>query len=198
MEKFYLEEASLERKQEAIEFIEEHLKYNSDIAGVSGLHHEYQNYEKWIEKLEMQRNIETSPSSRCIGIQYFLIRENDNKLVGMINLRWNLDEWMIKNAGHIGYDIRPTERRKGYNKISLYLCLLKAKELGLDKVLLTAADNNLGSVKTIKALGGILENKIPDYEDENTLMGRYWIDVDEVVEKYKEEYEKYITKEKVR
>ena len=198
MEKFYLEEASLGRKQEAIEFIEEHLKYNSDIAGVSGLNHEYQNYEKWIEKLELIKKAETCPNNICIGREYFLIRENDNKLVGMINLRWNLNEWMMQNTGHIGYGIRPTERRKGYNKISLYLCLLKAQELGLDKVLLTASENNLGSVKTIEALGGILENKIPDYEDENVLMGRYWIDVNESIEKYKEEYKKYIAKEKVR
>jgi hypothetical protein len=58
--------------------------------------------------------------------------------------------------------------------------------------LLTADENNLGSVKTIEALGGILENKIPNYNNETILMGRYWINVDESIEKYKEEYEKYI------
>ena len=198
MEKFYLEEASLERKQEAIEYIEEHFKYDSYIAGVSGLDDEYQDYEKWLEKLESRKKEDACSNDICIGREYFLIRESDNKLVGMINLRWNLNEWMMTNAGHIGYGIRPTERRKGYNKISLYLCLLEAREIGLDKVLLTADDNNLGSVKTIQALGGVLENKVPNYKDENVLMGRYWINVDESIQKYKEEYEKYIAKEKVR
>jgi len=140
----------------------------------------------------LKKNEKTCPSDRCPGYQFFLIKEGDNKLVGMINLRWNLNEWMLENGGHIGYGIRPTERRKGYNKISLYLCLLKAKEIGLDKVLLTASDNNLVSVKTIKSLGGVLENKIFNYNDKNILMGRYWINVDESIEKYKEEYEKYI------
>ena len=183
MEKFYLEEPSLERINDVKEYIEEHFLYNSNIAGDSGLEEEYVDYENWLHKMELLSNLETCPTNLCPGYEYFLIRESDNKLIGMINLRWNLNEWMLQNGGHIGYGIRPTERRKGYNKISLYLCLLKAKEIGLDKVLLTASDNNLGSVKTIQALGGVLENKIPDYEDKNILMGRYWINVDESIEK---------------
>lgn len=196
MKKFYLEEPSLERINDVKEYIEEHLKYNSSLHGTSGLDKEYLNYENWLHKMELLSNLETCPNNLCPGREYFLIRESDNKLIGMINLRWNLNEWMLTNGGHIGYGIRPTERRKGYNKISLYLCLLKAKEIGLDKVLLTASDNNLGSVKTIQALGGVLENKITDYEDKNILMGRYWINVDESIEKYKEEYEKYIQERK--
>ena len=198
MEKFYLEIASLKRKEEVKEYIEEHFEHNSNIAGVSGLEEEYLNYEEWLKKMDLLSDPKTCPSDLCPGYVYFLIREEDEKLVGMINLRWNLNEWMLTNGGHIGYGIRPTERRKGYNKISLYLCLLRAQELGLDKVLLTASDNNLGSVKTIEALGGILENKIPNYKDETILTGRYWINVDESIEKYKEEYEKYIENEKVR
>lgn len=192
MEKFYLEEPSLERRNDVKEYIEEHFKYNSNIAGDSGLEEEYIDYEKWLYKMELLKDSKTCPNNMCIGREYFLIRESDNKLVGMINLRWNLNEWMQQFGGHIGYGIRPTERRKGYNKISLYLCLLKAKEFGIDRVLLTADDNNQGSVKTIKALGGILENKILNYNDENILMGRYWINVDESIEKYKDEYENYI------
>ena len=191
MEKFYLEEANLERKREAIEYVLEHNKYNSNMAGSSGLDDEYLCYEKWISKVESQKDEKTSPSSRCVGIQYFLIREDDNKIVGMINLRWNLDDWMLIHGGHIGYGVRPTERRKGYNKIGLYLCLLKAQKLQLDKVLITAFDDNIGSIKTIEALGGVLENKI-EVEGKDYLKGRYWIDVEESIKKYKEEYEKYI------
>jgi len=192
MEKFYLELANIKRKIEAINYIKEHIDFNSEPAGTSGLDDEYKNYEKWLEKLELMKNIETCPSDRCIGREYFLIRESDNKLVGMINLRWNLNEWMLTYGGHIGYGIRPTERRKGYNKINLYLCLLKAKEFGLDKVLLTASDNNLGSISTIKALGGVLENKVESYKDSNDITGRYWIDVNESLEKYESVYKKKI------
>ena len=192
MERFYLEEANIKRKNEAINYIKEHIEFNSEPAGVGGLDDEYKNYENWLEKMELMKNIETCPSNRCIGREYFLIRENDEKIVGMINLRWNLNEWMMCFGGHIGYGIRPTERRKGYNKINLYLCLLKAKEFGINKVLLTANDDNLGSINTIKALGGVLENKIESYKENEDILGRYWINVDESLEKYENVYKKKI------
>ena len=51
---------------------------------------------------------------------YFLVRESDNKIIGMINIRLTLNKRLEECGGHIGYGIRPTERRKGYNKINLY------------------------------------------------------------------------------
>lgn len=189
MEQFYLEEPSLKRKNEVINYIQEHFKYNSDINGSGGLDSSYENYEDWLKELEKIKNPETCPKNYCPGIEYFLIRQNDNKLVGMINLRWNLNESLLKHGGHIGYGIRPLERRKGYNKINLYLCLIKARGLGLDKVLLTAYDDNIGSVKTIISLGGKLENKIIE---ESRTLGRYWIDVDKSLHDYKETYKPYI------
>lgn len=194
MEKFYLEEANIKRKEEAIEYIKEHIESDSEFAGDSGLADEYENYEAWLEKLELMKNKKTCPSDRCLGKQYFLIREDDNRLIGMINLRWDLSEWMIEYGGNIGYGIRPTERNKGYNKINLYLCLLVAKKIGLDKVILTALDNNIGSIKTILSLGGKLDRKIPHYKDENLLLNRYFIDVNESIKKYSKIYEKYIRK----
>ena len=97
----------------------------------------------------------------------------------------------MQYGGDIGYEVRPTERNKGYNKINLYLCLQKAQELGLEKVLLTAYDTNQGSIKTIESLGGILENKVQE-EENRTTMGRYWINVDESLEKNYQKYKKYI------
>lgn len=193
MERFYLEEANINRKDEAIEYILEHKNVNSKISGVSRLDEEYMEYENWLKKLELFQDSKTCPSGICPGRQYFLIRESDNKLIGMIHLRWNLNEWMHKYGGHIGYGIRPTERKKGYNKINLYLCLIKASEIGLNKVLLTVVDTNKGSIKTIEALGGILENKIPFYKDENVLLRRYWIDIEEAINKYREQYSMYIS-----
>lgn len=198
MEKFYLEEPNIKRKEDVKSYIEEHFAFNSNINGAGGLEEDYLNYEVWLEKMQLNKKEETCPVNMCPGCHYFLIRESDDKLVGMINLRWNLNEWMMRHGGHIGYGIRPTERRKGYNKINLYLCLLKANELGLDKVLLTASDDNPGSVKTILSLGGILENKIPDYEEETILMGRYWINVEESINKYYEIYKDFLKNDRAR
>ena len=169
--------------------MEEHALYKSDINGSMNLDEEYLNYEKWLGNLEKLSNPETCPKNYCPGVEYFLIRQHDNKLVGLINLRWDLNEHMITYGGHIGYGIRPLERRKGYNKINLYLGLIKAKEIGLDRVLLTSFDDNPGSIKTILSLGGVLENKIVE---DGKMLGRYWIDVNKSLSENEEVYKPYV------
>lgn len=187
MEKFYLESPSIKRKDEAINYVKEFYENNSNLNGDSGLDKYLDNYEGWLEFLSKLSNPLTVPSGYCSGYEYFLIRKNDSKLVGLINLRYNLNKNLLLHGGHIGYSIKVSERRKGYNKINLYLCLIKARELGLDKVLLTAYDDNIGSVKTILDAGGVLENKI---NDSGKLLGRYWIDVEESLKK-NIKYKKY-------
>ena len=98
---------------------------------------------------------------------------------------------MLNFGGHIGYGIRPTERRKGYNKINLYLGIIEAKKLGLDKVMLDCDVNNIGSDKTLKALGGTLERTEIDPSD-GTLTNVYWFNVEDTLNKYKDIYEPYI------
>lgn len=116
MEKLRFEIPSIERKEDALEYIKEFIDNNSKINGVGGLDRYLDNYEGWLIKLENDYN--TIPNeSRVPGITYFLVRESDNKIVGMINIRLSLNERLKKYGGHIGYSIRPTERRKGYNKV---------------------------------------------------------------------------------
>ena len=194
MERFYLEEPSLERKDEIIEYLDEFVKYNSNINGTGLLDKIYDGYtfEEALERCLNMKNEEYAKSiNRVPGKTFLLIRKNDNKIVGTINIRWNLSEKMLKFGGHIGYGIRPTERRKGYNKIQLYLVLLEAQKLNLDKVMLDCSIDNLGSDKTIKALGGILERSELD-ESDNTMTNVYWINVDESVKKYKNEYDSFL------
>ena len=131
--------------------------------------------------------------NRCQSKTFLLIIENDNIIVGTINVRWNLTEEMKQFGGNIGYGIRPTERRKGYNKINLYLGLIEAKKIGLDKVMLDCDAENLGSSKTMEALGGKLERTEIDPYD-GILTSVYWINIDESLEKYKDEYVNFIDK----
>ena len=195
MEKFYLEEPSLERKDAAIAYINEYIDYGSNINGVGGLDrilNEGGSYEEWLEKVTKEQSKEYTESiGKVPANTYFTIRESDNKIIGMVNIRHYLNDYLRKFGGHIGYGIRPTERRKGYNKIQLYLTLLKTQKFGLDKVMLGCSVDNLGSDKTIKALGGILERCELD-ESDNTMTNVYWINVDESIKKYKNEYSKYI------
>ena len=172
-------------------------KNNSDINGSGSLNRIYDGYtfEEALERCLNMENEEYAKSvGRCPGKTFLLIRKNDNRIVGTINVRWNLNEIMLQHGGHIGYSIRPTERRKGYNKINLYLGLIEAKKLGLDKVMLDCVVTNLGSDKTIKALGGVLERCEKDSLD-GKMTNVYWIDVNESLEKYKNAYEQFVVEQ---
>ena len=194
MEKFFLEKPSIERKNEIIDYLDEFIKYGSDINGSGSLDKIYDGYtfEQALDRCLKMENEEYAESiNRCPGKTFLLIRKEDNRIVGTINVRWNLNEAMQKFGGNIGYGIRPTERRKGYNKINLYLGLMEAQKLGLNKVMLDCSITNLGSDRTIKALGGILERCEIDPSD-NELTNVYWIDVNESLEAYKDLYGSYI------
>lgn len=187
MEKFYFESPSLERKNEIIEYLDEFVEYGSNINGSGSLDKIYDGY-TFEEALERCLNMENEEYSkkfeRCPARTFLLIRESDNKIVGSINIRWNLNEKMLQFGGHIGYGIRPTERRKGYNKINLYLGLLEAKKLGLEKVTLACESTNIASIKTIESLGGILNYSEIDPSD-GILTNIYIINVKETINKYK-------------
>lgn len=194
IETFYLETPSLERKDEIIDYINEFIEYKSDINGMEALARILYGY-TFEESLNMCLNMQYEEYAkihgRCQYKTFLLIRKNDNKIIGTINIRWNLSEEMKKFAGNIGYGIRPTERRKGYNKINLYLGLIEAKKAGLDRVMLDCETKNLASSKTMEALGGKLERTEIDPSD-GILTSVYWIDVDESLEKYKDEYANFI------
>ena len=109
----------------------------------------------------------------------------------MIDIRLALNETLRKYGGNIGYSIRPTERRKGYNKINLYMALKVCNENGLEKVMLDCDKTNLGSANTIKSLGGSLTKE--EYNNESkTVMQDYWINVKESLLK-NAKYEEYIS-----
>ena len=175
MEKLFLETPTIDRKQDALDYLEENIKYNSDLNGTG-------NMDRCLNEL----------INRCPSKTYFVVRENDEKIVGMINIRYNISSEKLKSwASHIGYGIRPTERQKGYDKTALFLGLLEEQRLGEKRVLLVCDIDNIGSNKTILALGGELE-KTELYKFDNTMTNYYWINVDDALEKYYEQYKCYI------
>ena len=195
MEKFYLELPSIQRKIEAFDYINEFYEFDSEIHGTGSLDRELKKgktYEEWLNNnLNLHDEKYAIEKGLVPSYTYFLVRENDNKIVGMIDLRLGLNKYLREFGGHIGYSIRPTERKKGYNKINLYLILQVAKKHNLKKVLITCANYNQGSRKSILALDGKFEKNTFD-ESDNKKMELYWIDVNDTLEKYENKYQSYI------
>lgn len=194
MEKFYLEEPSQERKKDILDYLNEFVLYHSDVNGAGALDKilSGQSFEEALDRCLNMKNEEYAKKyGRCQSKTFLLIRKNDNKLIGMINVRWNLTEEMKRFGGNIGYGIRPTERRKGYNKINLYLGLLEAKKIGLDKVMLDCETSNIASSKTMTSLGGVLDRTEIDPYD-GILTSVYYIDISTSLTKYKNTYTRFI------
>ncbi len=123
----------------------------------------------WIERQKEPATVEPDQ----LPMEDFWLMEDD-QWIGKLTLRTTLDERFLRSGGHIGYEIRPSQRRRGYGTVLLRLGLEKARERGLRRVLLTCAETNIGSRKIIEANGGRLENTVLV---DGAKKRRYWIDL---------------------
>jgi len=98
-------------------------------------------------------------------------------VLGTMALRHYLTPLLEDVGGHIGYAIRPSERRKGYGTRILALTLERARAMGLGRVLVTCDTDNLGSARVIQRNGGALASEGHSVRT-GTRVSRYWIDID--------------------
>lgn len=131
-------------------------------------------FPRYIAKLLSQSLGKNLPPGYVPATTYWLIV--DNEFIGSVNIRHILSENLSKVGGHIGYDIRPSRRKKGYGRKILKLALSKARELGLKKILITCDETNIASKKIIEANGGVFENRLEQGHGRPAKL-RYWIDI---------------------
>lgn len=98
----------------------------------------------------------------------------DELLVGVIRLRYELTPALRQLGGHIGYDVRPSLRGRGYGTRMLALLLVCAREAGLDEVMITCDVDNIASARVIEKNGGVLQfqGAIDNYDKP---VAHYWI-----------------------
>ena len=173
MEKIILVKPDLSYADEIIKYKEESLKENPLINGSAGLNR-FSSIEDWLQELKKRSSKDTVPKGLVPSSTYLGVREKDNYIVGMIDIRHYLNEYLTQVGGHIGYGVRKTERNKGYAKQMLKLALEKCKELKIKKVLITCDEDNIASEKVILSANAKLED-IRNVDGENKK--RFWIDL---------------------
>lgn len=131
-------------------------------------------YEDWVKEKANEKNGIDLRDGYVPCTTLFLKRMSDNKVCGSISIRHELNEFLLEFGGHIGYSVTPSERGKGYGKLQLKMALEIAKDLGIEKCLITADETNTLSNKTIISEGGVLENTVMW---NNEPLNRYWINL---------------------
>lgn len=129
-------------------------------------------FDAFVKSLNARAQGAGLPEGYVPDSQFWLI-DND-EYIGSTTIRHKLTPHLLQAGGHIGYNIRPSKRMKGYGKKILQLALGEAKKLGLTKVLITCDATNIGSRKIIEANGEVLENRVPNPEGGSDKL-RYWI-----------------------
>ena len=143
------------------------------LQGVGGL--DELSVPQWLELLEKKSKSETCPEGLVPDSVFLCVRAKDDRLVGIINIRHTLNDYLSLFGGHIGYAIRPDERGKGYANEQLRLGLLECGKLGINPILLTCLTDNAASRRTIIKNGGVFEG-IQARED-GSRFERHWIDL---------------------
>ena len=149
---------NLKYKEKAIEFINEFYENNSEINGSGALdgYLEDATYEEWLTKVLADIDIANVEKPRVPALTYFYVREEDDKILGMINMRLALNDFLRTEGGHIGYCIRPTERRKHYATEMLKKALEVCDTMSIKEVLLGCDKDNSASAGVIRNCGGEL------------------------------------------
>ncbi len=108
------------------------------------------------------------PEGQVPGELLWVVDGDPDELVGFVSLRFELNDFLLREGGHVGYSVRPSRRRQGYAGRALALSLHRLRERGVGDVLVTCDDDNVGSARTIERAGGVLEDIRGDKR-------RYWV-----------------------
>lgn len=131
---------------------------------------------EWLAATEQCSHADTVPNGWVQATQFLCVREADKRLVGMIQARHRFNAFLREYGGHIGYSVRPSERRKGYASWMLNAVKPFCRSIGLDAIMVTCLTSNEASRRTILKNGGVYDVTVHEPIG-NQFIERYWIDL---------------------
>lgn len=156
-----LEQASEKHRDAALAMKREFLDAGETVMNGSALL-DQMDYDEWLANCIRNSSPETVRDDWAVASTFFAVRVSDGAIVGMIDVRHSLaTDFLQQYGGHIGYCVRPSERRRGYATEMLGLALDKCRELGLSSVRIGCYTSNEASIRTIETNGGILVEEKP-------------------------------------
>lgn len=170
-------EVSNEYQDQVMEYRNACLNQGIEVIHGGGELDQYECFDAWKNWNQAHEHQETLPPNRVRSKQFLFIDETRKELIGLLNLRLELNDYLLSYGGHIGYSIHPDQRGHGYAVIMLKEALKECKKLGLSRVLLICNKENIASAKTILHCGGLLKNEIMQ---ETVQMQRYWITLEKI------------------
>ena len=129
-------------------------------------------FREYVKRVEAWTRGENLPDGFVPGA--FYVGVVDGAVVGRVSIRFQLNDYLARIGGHIGYGVRPTRRRRGYATEMLRQALPICAARGIARALVTCDVDNLASIKVIERCGGILENTT-NYPELEVQKRRYWI-----------------------
>ena len=169
--KLKLVKLSAEYRGQLNEMMEEWTQTGENIVPYAIRRLDYRNFEYYLENLE----VKDTSGGLVPDSTFFCLDEERNIFVGAVNIRHDLNEYLLRSGGHIGDGVRPSERRKGIATAMIALALEECRTLGNNRVLMVCDKANVGSARSIQKNGGVLENEILD---DGVWEQRYWIDLE--------------------
>lgn len=155
-------------KEDVLAFYDEMEKSGDECIGISN----YKQYDLWLNGMQNRHKGENLPEG-YVRENFYLCYE-DNRLIGVFSLKFELTEFLLNYGGHIGYAVRPFDRNRGLATQMLKQGLELSKEFGFDRILCICDNDNFASEKVILKNGGVLADERYD-SDENVTVKRFWI-----------------------
>jgi predicted acetyltransferase len=177
--KLFLSKPTIELKEEYLAFYQE-WKQSGETMVPWVIEKDPSDFEAMVQfLLDSEKGINL-PEGWVPDSTFWLVNEK-NRVLGVVNIRHGLTDRLMDLGGHIGYGIRPSERRNGYATKLLSLSLEKVKGFGVDRALITCDESNTGSLKTILKNGGVSDTDF--IEEDGNVIKRFWIELRAITKK---------------